>query len=226
MNDASLTARPSQSIGGSAEALLGRAADEYTQRLQRGERPDIDEYAREYPQIAAVIREVFPVLRTIHSEAATSDGGPNFNPAAEPIGDLSIAGALGDFRIVGEIGRGGMGIVYKAEQVSLGRRVALKVLPFAAVLDSKRLQRFKNEAQAAAQLHHTNIVPVHAVGCERGVHYYAMQYIEGRNLADVIRELRQLNVPAPDRSQTRSGEERAGARAEPRATDVARASSP
>jgi WD40 repeat protein/tetratricopeptide (TPR) repeat protein len=83
-----------------------------------------------------------------------------------------------------------MGIVYEAEQLSLGRRVALKVLPFAAALDAKQLQRFKNEAQAAAGLHHTNIVPVYAVGCERGLHFYAMQFIDGRTLAVVIEELR------------------------------------
>src|SRR5436309_1130693 len=94
--------------------------------------------------------------------------------------------ALGDFRIVREIGRGGMGVVYEAEQLSLGRRVALKVLPFAAAFDSRQLQRFKNEAQAAAHLHHTNIVPVHAVGCERGMHFYAMQLIEGESLAQLI----------------------------------------
>jgi serine/threonine protein kinase/Flp pilus assembly protein TadD len=83
-----------------------------------------------------------------------------------------------------------MGVVYEAEQISLGRRVALKVLPFAGALDGKQLQRFKNEAQAAAGLHHTNIVPVHFVGCERGVHFYAMQFIDGQNLAQVIAALR------------------------------------
>jgi serine/threonine protein kinase/Flp pilus assembly protein TadD len=97
---------------------------------------------------------------------------------------------LGDFRLIREVGRGGMGIVYEAEQLSLGRRVALKVLPFAATMDPRHLQRFKNEAHAAAQLHHTNIVPVHYVGCERGVHFYAMQFIEGQSLADVIAGLR------------------------------------
>src|SRR5207237_10291028 len=90
-----------------------------------------------------------------------------------------------------ELGRGGMGVVYEAEQLSLGRRVALKVLPFAAALDARQLQRFKNEAQAAAQLHHPNIVPVYAVGCERGVHFYAMQLIEGQSLAALIHKLRQ-----------------------------------
>jgi serine/threonine protein kinase/Flp pilus assembly protein TadD len=101
-------------------------------------------------------------------------------------------GPLGDFRIVRQVGRGGMGVVYEAIQTSLGRRVALKVLPFAAALDATHLQRFKNEAQAAAHLHHPNIVPVHAVGCERGVHYYAMQFIDGQTLAEVIGELRRL----------------------------------
>ena len=81
-------------------------------------------------------------------------------------------------------------MVYEAEQVSLGRRVALKVLPFAAALDAKQLQRFKNEALAAAHLQHQNIVPVYGVGCERAVHFYAMQFIEGHTLAAMIRELR------------------------------------
>jgi serine/threonine protein kinase/Tfp pilus assembly protein PilF len=97
---------------------------------------------------------------------------------------------LGDFWLVREVGRGGMGVVYEAEQVSLQRRVALKVLPLAATLDSRQRQRFLNEAQAAAHLHHAHIVPVFAVGCERGVHYYAMQFIEGHNLAVVIDQLR------------------------------------
>ena len=90
------------------------------------------------------------------------------------------------------IGRGGMGIVFEAEQVSLRRRVALKVLPFAAALDPQQLHRFQIEAQAAAQLHHTNIVPIFSVGCEQGVHYYAMQYIEGQTVAALIGDLRRL----------------------------------
>ena len=101
---------------------------------------------------------------------------------------------LGDFVLVREIGRGGMGVVYEARQLSLGRRVALKVLPFAAVLDSKQIARFKNEAQAAAQLLHPNIVPVFAVGVERGVHYYAMQFIDGQPLDRAIAELRKKSA--------------------------------
>src|SRR5205807_2368132 len=96
---------------------------------------------------------------------------------------------------VREVGRGGMGIVYEAEQLSLNRRVALKVLPFAATLDPRQLQRFHNEARAAAHLHHPNIVPVHGVGTERGVHYYAMQFIEGQTLAGVLDAQRRSAAP-------------------------------
>src|SRR6202035_2866206 len=81
-------------------------------------------------------------------------------------------------------------------QLSLGRRVALKILPLAGALDDRQLARFKNEAQAAAQLHHTNIVPVFGVGCERGVYFYAMQFIEGQTLGGILGELR---LPAPAR---------------------------
>src|SRR5262249_11267759 len=99
-------------------------------------------------------------------------------------------GVLGDFRILREVGRGGMGVVYEAEQLSLHRRVALKVLPLAGGLDARQLQRFKTEAQAAALLHHTNIVPIHAVGSDGGLHSYAMQLMDGQTLAKVINERR------------------------------------
>ncbi len=93
---------------------------------------------------------------------------------------------IGDFRIVREIGRGGMGIVYEAHQISLNRQVALKMLPFAALLDQRQIARFRNEAQAAAQLHHPHIVPVFAVGQEQGVYYYAMQLVDGQSLEQIV----------------------------------------
>ena len=93
---------------------------------------------------------------------------------------------LGDYRILKEIGRGGMGVVYQAEQISLGRQVALKVLPYASILDKTQLARFRNEARAAASLDHHNVVHVHSVGTERGVHYYAMQLIDGQTVGDEI----------------------------------------
>ena len=117
-----------------------------------------------------------------------------------------MIGELGDYRIIGEVGRGGMGVVYEAEQISLGRRVALKVLPFAPALDARQLQRFQNEARAAAHLNHANVVPVYAVGCERGVHYYAMQYIEGQSLSALVEELRRIEGRAGDQAARRNEE--------------------
>jgi serine/threonine protein kinase len=99
---------------------------------------------------------------------------------------------LGDFRILREVGRGGMGVVVEAEQVSLGRRVALKVLPEKRLTDARARQRFEREARAAAKLHHTNIVPVFGFGEHEGVPYYVMQYIPGLGLDKVLEELRGL----------------------------------
>src|SRR5262245_5603747 len=104
---------------------------------------------------------------------------------------------LGDFEIGREVGRGGMGVVYEARQVSLNRRVALKVLSGGLGLTPKTVQRFRREAEAAAKLHHTNIVPVYATGEENGTHFYAMELIEGPSLDAVIRQMRQARQANP-----------------------------
>jgi serine/threonine protein kinase len=104
----------------------------------------------------------------------------------------SMSERLGDFRILREIGRGGMGVVYEAVQESLGRHVALKVFSHHPQIGSIQLIRFQREARAAALLHHTNIVPVFGVGVHEHVHYYAMQYIHGQSLDSVIREMIRL----------------------------------
>jgi hypothetical protein len=108
---------------------------------------------------------------------------------------------LGDFEIIRQIGRGGMGVVYEARQRSLKRPVALKVLSNALGLTEKAVTRFRREAAAAAKLHHTNTVPIYATGEDRGVHYYAMELIDGPSLDDVIRKMRGANK-APGSSTT------------------------
>jgi serine/threonine protein kinase len=168
-----------------ADARLFRAAQEYLAALEAGGRPSRAELAARYPDLAQELEPYLEALNLFYAAA------PLLQPAGEPAAaDNLAAQPLGDFRLRREIGRGGMGIVYEAEQLSLGRRVALKILPFAATLDQRQLQRFRNEAQAAGCLQHPNIVPVYSVGSERGVYYYAMQYVEGRSLAAVIEELR------------------------------------
>ena len=171
---------------------LMRAVQEFLEQLEAGQRPDRQEFIRRYPDLAQPLNQCLDGLELVHKAGV----GKKLELSGDAwlsvgSGDVLPANPLGDFKILREIGRGGMGIVYEAVQLSLGRRVALKVLPFAATFDAKHLQRFHNEAHAAAQLHHTNIVPVYAVGCERGVHFYAMQLIEGQSLAAVIRQIRQ-----------------------------------
>src|SRR5262249_30349586 len=153
------------------------------------QRVDLEEYLARCPGHAEQLRRLLPALELLDG-LQLSAASSNSRRAAKGAAAEEVSGTLGDFRLRREVGRGGMGVVYEAEQISLGRRIALKVLPFAAAMDSKRLQRFKNEAQAAAHLHHQHIVPVYAVGCERGVHFYAMQFIEGATLAGLIRQLR------------------------------------
>ncbi|RIK74919.1 MAG: hypothetical protein DCC67_15940 [Planctomycetota bacterium] len=182
--------------------------DEITQQLQSGAAVDAQQYIERYPEYAEQLNNWLTVMRAMvelgesvgtarpaRRSASVHPAGAADPPAArceQPPADADghVTGVLGDFCILRELGRGGMGVVYEAEQISLGRRVALKVLPFAAMLDKQQLARFKNEARAAATLEHPNIVAIHSVGQERGVHYYAMQLIEGRSLAEVIGELR------------------------------------
>src|SRR5215470_7956275 len=109
---------------------------------------------------------------------------------SSPLDQPPAAKRLGDFEIVREVGRGGMGVVYEARQVSLNRKVALKVLSGGLGLSPKAVPRFRREAEAAAKLHHTNIVPVYATGEENGTHFYAMELIDGPSLDHVIRQLR------------------------------------
>jgi len=173
---------------------LLEAVQEYQRRLEAGERPSRQDILRRYPDLTEPLAACLDGLDLVHRAAPTSAAG-RASPAA--FRDELPRDPLGDFQIVREIGRGGMGIVYEAVQLSLGRRVALKVLPFAATLDTRHLLRFKNEAQAAAQLHHSNIVPVYFVGTERGVNFYAMQLIEGHSLATVIQQVREQTLRAP-----------------------------
>ncbi len=157
--------------------------DEYLAELQSGYRPSRSEFLARHPEIAAELAQGLDVLDLLHSAAGGLRSG---RPAASSSDVLPPETILGDYRLIQEVGRGGMGVVYEARQLSLERRVAVKILSVAGVLDPRRVQRFRVEAQAVAQLNHPHIVPIYAVGQERGVYFYAMQYVEGCTLADIL----------------------------------------
>ena len=173
--------RHSPSCQPDRSSLLAARVAEIVERLGAGEPIDLKEVCADSPGLFEELEMLLPTLEAVvdFEQSATPDRALGFE-------DESVRGTLGDFRILRELGRGGMGIVYEAEQVSLGRRVALKVLPLAATLSPPQLQRFKNETRAVASLKHPHIVGVHAVGVERGVHYYAMELVDGQSLAQLI----------------------------------------
>ena len=173
---------------------LDQLAGDFVDQHRRGQRPTIEDFATAHPDLAEQIRDLFPALLMMERVRPVSDDFPGLGEVPASIEDIKLD-RLGDFRILREVGRGGMGIVYEAEQISLGRHVALKVLPKHSLLDSRYVRRFQNEARAAARLHHTNIVPVFGVGQHEGYHYYIMQFIQGVGLDEVLSELRMIRRP-------------------------------
>jgi serine/threonine protein kinase/formylglycine-generating enzyme required for sulfatase activity/tetratricopeptide (TPR) repeat protein len=168
-------------------ALIDELAEEFAARIRRGERPTLEEYTNRHPELADDIRELLPALAEVEEAKAQLGAAP----VCAPVSTLPLH-QIGDYRIIREVGKGGMGIVYEAEQVSLARRVALKLLPNKMLLDRKAKQRFEREAKAAAKLHHTNIVPVFGVGEHEDLPYFVMQFIQGLGLDAVLDELKRM----------------------------------
>jgi WD40 repeat protein/serine/threonine protein kinase len=208
----------SMSPGSRDYEWFDRLAEEFAERYRRGERPTLQEYVDRLPEMADEIREMFPALVEVEQvEKDARDEARQPSPPAIP-----QLRELGDYRILREIGRGGMGVVYEAEQISLGRHVALKLLPAQMLRDPKQRRRFEREARAAARLHHANIVPDFGVGEHEGTPFYAMQFIAGHGLDQVLDELRRLR-PGSEAPVLTAGQDAVGAIPEGATTaDVAR----
>lgn len=181
------------------EPLVERVAEEILERKRRGEKPTVEEYCEKFPDHAEELRAFLPALLVVEGfKPDSQDEDGSFGS------DIQIAGSrrecIGDFRILRELGRGGMGIVYEAEQQALGRRVALKVLSRQGTGSDKAVARFQSEAKAAARMHHTNIVPVFDVGHDDECLYYAMQLIQGQSLDLVIDDLQRLRDQSKDKT--------------------------
>src|SRR5262249_23915357 len=155
-------------------------------RQRRGERPSVAEYAERYPQWAERIEKAFAALQLMERLKPQLDEPTGSVESGPDTRSAPCLGQLGDYRVLREIGRGGRGVVYEAIQESLGRHVALKVLPPHGRINAVQMERFRLEARSAARLHHTHIVPVYGVGEHAGIPYYAMQYIPGHGLDEVL----------------------------------------
>ncbi|QDV23333.1 serine/threonine-protein kinase [Aureliella helgolandensis] len=163
---------------------LASILDQVLSGLEQGEAHDVQQLELEHPDLADVL---VLYLEKLSALVPMPTGAKQENA---PLIDVEFNQQLGDFRLLHEIGRGGMGVVYEARQASLNRTVAIKLLPLASMLDAHQIARFQNEAHAAGLLNHANIVPVYCVGVERGIHFYAMQLINGLSMEAWIEEQR------------------------------------
>jgi serine/threonine-protein kinase len=205
-----------------AEDRVSALAEDFLERHRQGLEPSLESYVAAHPELADEIRRLFPALLMMEElKPASGDATGSFDGAAVVVRGARLE-RLGDFRILREVGRGGMGVVYEAEQESLGRRVALKVLASHSLADSAHLRRFEREARSAARLHHTNIVPVFGVGEQDGLHYYVMQFIQGLGLDEVVAELKRIRSADPEAPEAAPPATAGGPGAVPTAAGLAR----
>ena len=178
--------------GGGAAQRLQDALEEFQERWAGGETLDLEEYCERHSNLGPQLRdEIEDFLFTAEGLREMLQGPQGRQSGSEDLGTEPAAGAkLGDFRILREIGRGGMGVVYEAEQISLRRVVALKVLPAHLTLRRQAVERFRREASTTARLRHVGIIEVHSVGEHGGTHYFAMSFVEGAPLDCVVEALR------------------------------------
>ena len=158
--------------------------EQFTAEVRSGQTPDIQHYVQRHPEHADELSDLL-------SSVAIIEGLKNYSPNStvpdQRIADIEVPDFLGEYRIVGEIGRGGMGIVFEAVHETLGRRVAIKVMTVGSISDTKHLKRFHREAVSAASLHHTNIANVFGAGQDAGLHFYVMEFIDGQPLSKILK---------------------------------------
>lgn len=187
-----------RSLDPDADDPIDVLVDRYLQQQRDGVAPSIDHFVRQHPEYEAELRQVLETVLVVDRLRPDSQPGALGGMDASQLAEFP---KIKDYQLLRVAGRGGMGVVYEAMQMSLDRRVALKVLPQSLMANDQARQRFQLEARAAAKLHHTNIVSVHEVGSNDDHDFYAMQYIEGDALDEVITTLRAIRENTSDRQR-------------------------
>jgi serine/threonine-protein kinase len=175
------------------DAACAQILEQYLDELHAGQKPDRQRILAEHPDLAGVL-ECLDSLERLIPEGLPPAEVPTLIQQCTPESAVAGASDLGKYELLAELGRGGMGVVYKARQKDLDRLVALKMILGSQLASPADVERFHNEARAAARLRHPNIVQVFEAGEIAGQHYFAMQYVDGPSLAEVLR----INPPTLD----------------------------
>jgi serine/threonine protein kinase/WD40 repeat protein len=167
------------------EQQLEAVVADYIRACESDALPDRRAILQQHPELADDLRAFFGQRDRMNHFAEPIR---EFGALAGDMGPGQHVSYVGDYELLEEIARGGMGIVYKARQTKLGRIVAVKMIATGRLATDEIVQRFQAEAQAVAGLHHPHIVAIHEVGQHEGWHYFSMDYVEGRDLAAILRE--------------------------------------
>ena len=175
---------PDEAHDETSEQLLDSIVDDFTRQIRAGLAPQVADFQEQHPQLHCQLGELLGSVEAIEGLKSTTAGSSSsFDRTQFPMPET-----IGEYDVLRELGRGGMGVVYLGKHQTLGRQVALKVLPPSLAASEDRVNRFQSEAQAAARLHHTHIVGVFGVGQNESFHYYVMDYVAGRGLDELIGE--------------------------------------
>jgi serine/threonine-protein kinase len=182
MSDETRSFRPSDPA---QQERLEAVLAEYLRRVEAGEEVDRQAILSEHPDLAADLREFF--ANQAHLARIVGNPQGSSSASSAPTRPMKVR-YFGDYEILEEIAQGGMGVVYKARQVSLNRLVAVKMILAGQLANDSEVKRFQAEAEAAANLRHPGVVPIYEVGLHDGQHYFSMEYVEGRTLSQLARD--------------------------------------